>query len=239
MIRSPSYNNGRDSLASHQVCETSDGYNQRLDFTKFTMAHGHFALMGGFTVSVPPTTDDGLFLSESLESQEVVSLRPQQLFALLEKDDPRKARFDLFTQISDVQIKQLHEYSSTGHLVTIFGRLLMFAWYWYQRLHSKLETSPLEVLTVGHIFMAVLIEIFWWDKPPYLRLPIQNWDREALCQAIPGLERELKEVFAAQGKETVDAYTSPTFRVLQWLPGQFGWLPSKHHDTVGLRIHAN
>jgi hypothetical protein len=107
------------------VCETGDGYNQRLDFTKFTMAHGYFVLMGGYTVGVPSTTNDELPIHESPESQEVVSLKPQQLFALFEKEDPRKARFDLFTQISEVQIKHLHEYSSTGHLVTIFGRLLV------------------------------------------------------------------------------------------------------------------
>jgi hypothetical protein len=235
MILSPSYTNGRDLLTSPQVCETGDGYNQRLDFAKFTMAHGHFALMGGFTVGVPPTTDDGLPIHENSESQEVVSLRPQQLFALFEKEDPREARFDLFTQISEVQIKQLHEYSSTGHLVTISGRLLMFVWYCYQRQHLGLETSPLEVLTVGHVFLTVVIEIFWWNKLPYLRLPIQNLDRQALCRAVPGLEQELEEVAAAQGKNTVDAYMSfQNFR----LAGQLLWPPTQF-DKVGPKINAS
>jgi hypothetical protein len=76
----------------------------------------------------------------------------------------------------------------------------MFVWYCYQRQHLGLETSPLEVLTVGHVFLTVVIEIFWWNKPPYLRLPIQNLDRQALCQAVPGLEQELEEVVATQGK---------------------------------------
>ena len=199
------------------------------------MATGHFAHMGGFTVGVPLPTEDWLPIHENSESQEVVSLRPQQLLALFEKEDPREARFDLFTQISEVQIKQLHEYSSTGHLVTISGRLLMFVWYCCQRQHLGLETSPLEVLTVGHVFMTVLIEIFWWNKPPYLRLPIQNLDRQALCRAIPGFEQELEEVVAAQGKKTVDAYVS--FRNFR-LAGQLLW-PSTKFDTVGLKIHAS
>jgi hypothetical protein len=136
----------------------------------------------------------------------------------------------LFTQISESQIKQLHEYSSTQHLVTII-RLLMFVWHCYQRQQLGLETSPLEVLTVGHVFMVILIEIFWWDKPPYLRLPVHNLDRQALCQAIPGLEQELDELAAARGKKTVNAYTSfPNSRVLLWLPTQ--------DNVVGLRGRA-
>ena len=231
IILRPSYTNRRDSLTSHQVCETGDGCTRRVDFTKFTMAHGHFALMGGFTVGVPLTANDEPSLDESQDSPEVVSLRLEQLFALLEKKDHRKARFDLFTQISESQIKQLHEYSYIQHLVTIV-RLLTFVWHCYQRQHLGLETSPLEVLTVGHVFMAIMIEIFWWNKPPYLRLPIQNLDRGALCQAIPGLEQELDGRAAARGKKTVDAYTSsPNFRVLQWLPSQ--------DKVVGLKSHSN
>jgi hypothetical protein len=221
------------------VCETGDGYNQRLDFEKWTTAHGHFALMGGFTVGIPTTTDDRLPLYDSPGSQKVLSLKPRQLFALFEKEDPRKARFDLFTQVSEAQIKQLHEYSSTGHLITIIGRLLMFVWYCCRRQHLGLETSPLEVLTVGHVFKAVVIEIFWWNKPPYLRLPIQNLDRQALCQAVPGLDRELEDVAAAQGKNTVGAYMSlRNFRVHQWLTNQPVWRLT-HFDGVGLGIHAN
>jgi hypothetical protein len=231
MILRPSYTNGRDSLTSHQVCETGDGCTRRVDFTKFTMAHGHFALMGGFTVGVPLTANDEPSLDEGQDSPEVVSLRLEQLFALVEKKDHRKARFDLFAQISENQIKQLHEYSYIQHLVTMV-RLLSFVWHCYQRQRLGLETSPLEVLTVGHVFMAILIEIFWWNKPPYLRLPIQNLDRQALCQAIPGLEQELDGRAAARGKKTVDAYTSsPTFRVLQWLPSQ--------DKVVGLESHSN
>ncbi|KAM0694993.1 hypothetical protein Q7P36_005349 [Cladosporium allicinum] len=189
------------------------------------MAHGYFALMGGFTVGVEPS------LNESQDSPEVVSLTLEHLFTLVEKKDHRKARFDLFTQISESQIKQLHEYSYIRHLVTMV-RLLSFVWHCYQRQHLGLETSPLEVLTVGHVFMAILIEIFWWNKPPYLRLPIQNLDRQALCQAIPGLEQELDGLAAAQGRTTVDAYTSSSnFRVLQWQPSQ--------DKVVGLRSHAN
>jgi hypothetical protein len=65
MILRPSYTNGRDSLTSHQVCETGDGYTQQLDFTNWTMAHAHCALMGGFTVGVPPTANDEPSLNES------------------------------------------------------------------------------------------------------------------------------------------------------------------------------
>jgi hypothetical protein len=161
--------------------------------------------MGGFTVGDPLTINDGPSLDESQDSQEVVSLRPQHLFALFEKEVHNQARFDLFTHISEAQIKQLHEYSSIQH-VLVLGRLLTFVWYCYQRQRLGLETSPLEVLTVGHVFMAVLIEIFWWDKPPYLRLPVQNLDRQALYQAIPGLERELDGLAADRGKKTVGAY---------------------------------
>jgi hypothetical protein len=231
MIPRSSYTNGRDSLTSHQVCETGNGHNQKLDFTKWTMAHGHFALMGGFTIGVPLTTDDGLFLDESQDSREVVSLRPQQLFALFEKEVHSQARFDLFTHISEAQIKQFHEYYSIQHMFVLL-RLLTFVWYCYQRQRLGLETSPLEVVTVGHVFMAVLIEIFWWDKPPYLRLPVQNLDRQALCQAIPGLERELYGLAAAREKKTVDAYTSsPDFRIIQWSPSQ--------DIVVGLKYHTN
>ena len=250
IILRPSYTNRRDSLTSHQVCETGDGCTRRVDFTKFTMAHGHFALMGGFTVGVPLTANDEPSLDESQDSPEVVSLRLEQLFALVEKKDHRKARFDLFAQISENLIKQLHEYSYIQHLVTMV-RLLSFVWHCYQRQRLGLETSPLEVLTVGHVFMAILIEIFWWNKPPYLRLPIQNLDRQALCQAIPGLEQELDGRAAARGKkhyriqrcpvhnrwaltqcEKKTAYTSsPNFRFLQWLPSQ--------DKVVGLRSHAN
>lgn len=195
------------------------------------MAHGHFALMGGFTVGVPLTINGGPYLAESQGSQEVVSLRPQQLLALFEKEVYNQARFDLFTHTSEAQITQLHEYSSTQHAFILL-RLFSFVWYCYQRQRLGLETSPLKVVTVGHVFMAVLIEIFWWDKPPYLRLPVQNLDRQALCQAIPGLERELDGLAAARGKKTVDAYTSsPDIRILQWLPSQ--------DIVVGLKYHGN
>jgi hypothetical protein len=189
--------------------------------------------MGGFTVGVPSTTDDGLPLHESPESQEVVSLTPRQLFALSEKEDPRKARFDLFTQVSEVQIKQLHEYSSTGALLATIGRLLMFVWYCYQRQHLGLETSPLEVLTVGHVFKAVVIEIFWWNKPPYLHLSIQNLDQQALCQAVPGLREELEDVAAAQGKKTVEAYKSfRNFKSNQWLLDQIFCPPANFYGVI-------
>jgi hypothetical protein len=195
------------------------------------MAHGHFALAGGFTVAILPTTNDAPSQNESQEFRKVASLTPQELFPLFEKEDPRKARFDLFTQPSDVQIKQLHEYSYTSTLVTIALRLLVFVYFCCRRQSLGFEMSPLEVVTVGHVFMAVLIDIFWWDRPPYLRLPVHNLDRRALCEAIPGLEKKLDDLAEAEGKKVALAYMWSKFKLLQWLPGQ--------DNGVGLRIHAN
>ena len=190
--------------------------------------------MGGFTLNPPLTeADENPSLLEKQENVEPVSLKPVQLLALLDTNDPTKARFDLFGHVSATQIKQVQESASMGYITTIITRLLMFVYHCHKRQQSNLDLSPLEIITIGHVFLALVIEIFWWHRPAYLRPPGIDLDQETLCQALPGLKQELEDRRnAARAKNSVDAYTSaPSFNVLQWLPQQ--------DNGIGLRIHAN
>lgn len=189
--------------------------------------------MGGFTLKPPPSVEQDPALLEKQANVEPVFLKPVQLLALLETNDPTKARFDLFSHVSDSQIKQVQESTSMAAIMTIVTRLLVFVYHCDKRQQSGLDLSPLEVITVGHVFLALVIEVFWWHRPAYLRPPGIDLDQETLCQALPGLKVELDNRHAALGgKNAVDAYTSaPTFNVLQWLPQQ--------DNGIGLRIHAN
>lgn len=188
--------------------------------------------MGGFTLRPPVTAEQSPSLVEKQADIEPVFLKPVHLLALLDTNDPTKARFDLFSHVSASQITEVQESSSTGTIVTIVTRLLVFVYNCCQRQQSGLDLSPLEVITVGHVFLALCIEVFWWHRPAYLRPPGIYLDQETLCQALPGLRAELEERHEARGKNAVDAYTSaPTFNVLQWLP--------KQDNGIGLRIHAN
>ncbi|KAG9661826.1 hypothetical protein KCU95_g3427, partial [Aureobasidium melanogenum] len=208
--------------------DNGNGNVERIDFEEWTTKHGQCAIMGAFSVELPPTAGNPDITAESQASQEWVSLKPQQLFALLESNDPRKARFDLFEDVHRNQVE-----GPSMNAIPSIARLLVFVYHCYKRQQFGLEFSPLEVMTVGHVFLALMIEAFWWDRPAEFRyaggIPL---NREKLCQAIPRLRRELEGHAAAAGRPTTEAYTSAwTFNIRQWLPQQ--------DQNVMIRMHAN
>jgi hypothetical protein len=83
------------------------------------------------------------------------------------------------------------------------------------------------------------LDDYWWNKPPYLRLPLQNLDWQALCEDNPGLKFELEEVAAAQGKKTVDAYMVQQSRGFVWLTDQLLSSSPTQFEKIGLRIHVS
>lgn len=192
--------------------------------------------MGGLTVEEPTYWEQGSLQTST--SSELVSVRPQQLFPLLEKGDPKESRFDLIREIQHAQVTQVKSAMSIGKLSVITLRLISFAYFCIRRLHFGLATSPLEALTFGHVFMALMITGFWWHRPPYLSLPVLNLNRVALLQAAPHLKNWLKErALENRGSReptAVNAYTysqSLKTKIILWAREQ--------DNGIGLRRHAN
>lgn len=193
------------------------------------MAHGHFARMGGFVVELLSDTPS---IVESTHNPETVSVRPQHLLDLVRPQNPAEARFDLLQEASKADIEQVHNALSTNVLTAFLVRLIPFVWYSVQRRRRSLEISPLEVFTVAHVFMAVCIQIFWWDKPQYLRRGIAL-DRSILCKLTKDFDKELEA--AARKKHVAEAY--PFDKVQPDRLGLVQW-HQKDDNHLDLRIHA-
>jgi len=189
------------------------------------MAHGHFARMGGFVVELP---DDTPSFVESTRCPKTVSVRAQHLLDLV--NNTAEPRFDLLQKASKADITQVHNALATNVLMAFLLRLLPFAYYSIRRRHRALEISPLEVFAVAHIFMAVCIQIFWWDKSQYLRKGI-TLDRSTLCRLTKGFDSELSA--AAKGMPVATAYPLV-------LPARLGFVQWHQQDDnhLDLRIHA-
>jgi hypothetical protein len=193
-------------------------------FEKWTMAHGHFVRMGGFVVELHNDTPS---IVESTKCPETVSVRVQHFLDLV--NNTAEPRFDLLQEASKADIKQVHDALATNVLMSFLLRLLPFAYYSIRRRHRALEISPLEVFAVAYIFMAVCIQIFWWDKPQFLRKGV-ILKRGILCQLTKDFGSEL----SAAAKVTPVATAYPLI-----LPARLGFVQwhSQDDNHINLRIH--
>ena len=157
-----------------------------------------------------------------------VALNAPQVYNLVDMDDPKKARFDLFQNVRSAQVRQVVEANTMAVLLAML-RLVSFAYTTVRRRYLGMGMAPLEVLTIAHVFMAICIQAFLWYKPSYLREGI-NLDLPAVRSVFPDLDAEL----TAQrlGLRVAYAYTTPS---------RSGFLPWHRTDDrdFNLRIHAN
>lgn len=198
---------------------------QHCRFERWTLAHGHFARMGGFTIPLPsdvPYAENGKYAKSA-------SFRPQHLLRLLE----RQGRFDVLQGACGADITRVHDATWTGVLKFFILRLCPFAYYSIRRRSMGLEISPLEVVTVASVFLAICTQFFWWHKPQYLRKGL-DLDIDMLCESTEGLREELEA--RARGIPIAEAYNKQST-----MPIRLGFIQWHQQDdnNIDLRIHAN
>lgn len=173
-------------------------------FERWTIAHGFFVVMGGLTIELPPSDNDHP-LVENQQAVGTASVDTARIIQLVEREDHRLARFDLFKDMTAAQISQVQEATSISILFFIV-KLVYFTSMVTRRRVLKYAVASLEVITVAHAFIALCITAFWWHKPPYLREGIQL-NKHALLVEFRDLAPELQA--HRKGTEFKYSYTKP------------------------------
>jgi hypothetical protein len=173
-------------------------------FERWTIAHGFFVVMGGLTIELPPSENDHP-LVENQQAVGTASVDTTRIIQLVERQDHKQARFDLFENLTAAQISQVQEATSISVLLFV-AKLIYFASMVIRRRVLNYAVAPLEVITTAHVFIALCIMAFWWHKPPYLREGIKL-NKQALLDQFPDLAAELQA--HRTGKKIEYSYTRP------------------------------
>jgi hypothetical protein len=140
---------------------TAQDNPQRIDAaSRWTMTHGFYAGMGGFTIEF-----DNSIIPECasfIPSRRRLTLTPRGIVLL--------ARCGLLPDISKEEITDKSKADSIAKSIAC----LQATWFTIQiiaRLVLKLPVTLLEVNTLGHVFAAFVIYVLWWHKPRMISEP--------------------------------------------------------------------
>ncbi|KAK6004792.1 hypothetical protein QM012_008654 [Aureobasidium pullulans] len=232
-----------------------DGRVVRHFFPKWTLLHGHFARQGGFQVPVSPESSS----SEPLGKPDLACLRPQYILDILRNPkNPCAGRFDLLADATKDAITTVVDTDKISDALCL-ARLSAFLYFVIRRACMGLETSEIEIIAVGHIFLTFCIQLMWWNKPKFIRRPGITLDRRTLNKLTPELVYELQQIVSGAkvvngDHSTLDQLNAEPLDELQQiapgakvapaypltLVGRFGlrrWY-QQDDDHIDLRIHA-
>ena len=117
------------------------------------MTHSFFAEMGGFAIDTHP---NNLEEKEFIHSSPRITLTSDGVLFLAKH-----------ACLPDIPLEVINDKSKADTIAKGLA-LLQASWMVIQciaRLVSRLPTILLEVLTLGHVFSALIMYLLWWDKP--------------------------------------------------------------------------
>ena len=125
----------------------------------FTMTHGFYSGMGGFTINVKELQADGdIFLP--IDGRLTLTARGTNLLAQC-------------GHLPDIDYRDIKDKSKADGIAKALV-LIQACWMLFQvigRLVVKLPVTLLEVNTLGHVLCAFIIYLLWWNKPRGIREP--------------------------------------------------------------------
>nr|POE74595.1 centrin-3 [Quercus suber] len=121
---------------------------------KWTIAHGFYALMGGFAIDVDASTDPTV--PSFADGIQRLSLTPKGVLLL--------AKCGRLPKISKEDIMDKSKVDALGKFLACLQVIWMTAQV-CTRLSSQLPVTALEVTTVSHVTSALTLYVLWWHKP--------------------------------------------------------------------------
>lgn len=121
---------------------------------EWTLYHGYFVIMGGFTLIEPNTADP----------DHVLSFKD---FSELVRDPAVK-----FPPITADEIRDRSKFDELGLLTAV----LQVMWFLFQcliRHNQKLALTQLEIITLMPVIYNAFTVVLWWRKPQYVRVPVK------------------------------------------------------------------
>ncbi|KAH8890049.1 hypothetical protein GQ53DRAFT_867693 [Thozetella sp. PMI_491] len=141
------YVNARaDLIDVNSRFQPSDANGPKREKKAFTMAHAHWARMGGFTLVGIPSWPSGNFIVAELTAG-VVFLRDMGLVEVDDIDIQDHSKADGFTKILAIV--------QAGWLVVQS----------IAREVAGVQIAELELMTMAFVMCALVTYILWWDKP--------------------------------------------------------------------------
>ncbi|KAK5045119.1 hypothetical protein LTR84_009452 [Exophiala bonariae] len=125
---------------------------------KWTKTHSFFAGMGGFTMASSSNANDSNWENGWLSPDTILTLVKDGL--LDAKDLPQKAAIEDKGK-ADTLVKAVAILQALWLLAQCIGRAV-----------QHLPITTIEIATLAYIPCALLISIFWWDKPMDVNQPI-------------------------------------------------------------------
>lgn len=148
----------KNTSLSHKLCPTAkrnktDAKRDR----KWTMVHGYFAVMGGFSLNV----SDELIVKDGAKAHTTVT---DEGILLLRK-------YDLLPDVSKSAIRARGKTDQLSKILIC----IQVSWMLIQTLARKIYRLPitlLEINVLAHIASALVIYAIWWYKPQGVEEPI-------------------------------------------------------------------